>query len=142
VVSTGEFGGETTFGGYGAGGGPTAVAVVSDLLQAARGRSRGIELPGRDAAIPCEFTTDLETPHYLRFVVRDRPGIIAALGGALASCHINLDAVLQKPGHTKSALPFVVTLEPCRQKQLEAALAKIAEFDFLAEEPMTMPILK
>lgn len=142
VVSTGEFGGETTFGGHGAGGDPTAVAVVSDLLQAARGRSRGIELPGRDAAVACEFTTDLETPHYLRFVVRDRPGIIAALGSVLASCHINLDAVLQKPGHSKSALPFVITLEPCRQRQLEAALTKIAAFDFLAEAPMTMPILK
>lgn len=140
VVSTGEFGGETTFGGHGAGGDPTAVAVVSDLLQAARGRSRGIELP--DAAVPCEFTTDLEAPHYLRFVVRDRPGIIAALGSVLASCHINLDAVLQKPGHTKSALPFVITLEACRQKQLDDALAKIAEFDFLAEAPVTMPILK
>ncbi|MGA2687917.1 MAG: homoserine dehydrogenase [Candidatus Korobacteraceae bacterium] len=142
VVSTGEFGGETTFGGHGAGGDPTAVAVVSDLLQAARGRSRGIELPDRNAAVSCEFTTDLEAAHYLRFVVRDRPGIIAALGGVLAGCHINLDAVLQRPGHTKSALPFVITLEPCRQKQLEAALTKIAEFDFLAEAPVTMPILK
>jgi len=142
VASTGEFGGETTFGGHGAGGDPTAVAVVSDLLQAARGRSRGIELPGRDAAVPCEFTTDLEAPHYLRFVVRDRPGIIAALAGVLANHHINLDAVLQKPGHTKSGLPFVITLEPCRQKQLDAALTKIAAFDFLAEAPMAMPILK
>jgi len=142
VVSTGEFGGETTFGGHGAGGDPTAVAVVSDLLQAARGRSRGIELRDRDAAVPCEFTTDLEAAHYLRFVVRDRPGIIAALGGVLASCHINLDVVLQKSGHTKSALPFVITLEACRQKQLDEALAKIAEFDFLAEAPITMPVLK
>ncbi|MGD0929304.1 MAG: homoserine dehydrogenase [Candidatus Korobacteraceae bacterium] len=142
VVSTGEFGGETTFGGHGAGGDPTAVAVVSDLLQAARGRSRGIELPSRDAAVACEFTTDLEAPHYLRFVVRDRPGIIAAIGGALASCHINLDAVLQKPGHSKSALPFVITLEPCTRTQLDAALTKIAAFDFLAEAPMIMPILK
>ena len=51
VVSTGEFGGETTFGGHGAGGDPTAVAVVSDLLQAARGRSRGIELPRRSCSL-------------------------------------------------------------------------------------------
>jgi hypothetical protein len=36
----------------------------------------------------------------------------------------------------------VITLEPCRQKQLDDALAKIAEFDFLAEAPVTMPILK
>ena len=41
VVSTGEFGGETVFSGHGAGGNPTAVAVVSDLLQAAKHRSNG-----------------------------------------------------------------------------------------------------
>jgi homoserine dehydrogenase len=99
-------------------------------------------LPDRNAAVSCEFTTDLEAAHYLRFVVRDRPGIVAALGGVLAGCHINLDAVLQKAGHSKSALPFVITLEPCRQKQLDNALAKIAAFDFLAEAPVTMPILK
>jgi len=142
VVSSGEFGGDTTFGGHGAGGDPTAVAVVSDLLQAARGRRRGVELPGRVSASSCEFTTDQEAPHYLRFVVRDRPGIIAALAGAFGSHHINLDAVLQKPGHSKSELPFVITLEPCRQAQLDAALAKIAKLDFLIEAPMTMPILR
>jgi homoserine dehydrogenase len=141
VVSSGEFGGDTTFGGHGAGGDPTAVAVVSDLLQAARGRSRGVELPDHISAASCEFVTDQEAPHYLRFVVRDKPGIIAVLASVLASCDINLDAVLQKPGHTKSALPFVITLEPCRQKQLDNALARIAEFDFLAEAPVTMPIL-
>ncbi len=100
VVSTGEFGGETTFGGHGAGGDPTAVAVVSDRGSGSPlGCSRGIELPGRDAAVACEFTNDLEAPHYLRFVVRDQPGIIAAVGSVLAGCDINLDAVLQKPGH-------------------------------------------
>ena len=141
VVSTGQFGGETTFGGHGAGGDPTAVAVVSDVVQAARGLSRGIELPGRDAAVACEFTSALEAPYYLRLVVRDQPGIIAAVGSVLAGCDINLDAVLQKPGHSKSALPFVITLEPCGPRQLDTALARIAGFDFLAEAPVIMPIL-
>ena len=142
VVSTGEFGGETTFGGHGAGGDPTAVAVVSDLLQAARGYGCATgELAGADA-VPGEIVADEEWPVYLRFVVRDRPGIIAALANALASREINLDAVLQKPGHDKSRLPFVITLEPCRQSQLQSALAEIGEFDFLVEPPVTMPILK
>jgi homoserine dehydrogenase len=142
VVSSGKFGGDTTFGGHGAGGDPTAVAVVSDLLRAARGRWRGTASPYRDEAVRCKFTTDVEAPHYLRFLVRDRPGIIAALAGAFATHHINLDAVLQKPGHSKAALPFVITLEPCRLEQLDAALTKIAECDFLVESPMTMPILR
>ena len=140
VVSTGEFGGETTFGGHGAGGDPTAVAVVSDLLQAARGHGAGWELPECEAGSRV-CNAERETPHYLRFVVRDRPGIIAELAGVLARHHINLEAVLQRPGHDKSALPFVITLEPCSQRRLDAALAEVARFDFLTESPVAIPVL-
>jgi len=141
VVSTGEFGGETTFGGHGAGGYPTAVAVVSDLLQAAHycGCAAGADRP---AIAACEVESDQEAPQYLRFVVRDRPGIIARIAGVLSRHHINLDAVLQKPGHEKSALPFVITLEPCRQSLVESALQEIAKFDFLADAPLRMPIVQ
>ena len=140
VVSSGEFGGDTTLGGHGAGGDPTAVAVISDLLQASRSRSNGCSQHRR--TVPCEIGNDFELRQYLRFVVRDRPGIIAAIAGVLSRCHINLDAVLQKPGHDKTVLPFVITLEPCRQSELEAALHEIKAFDFLAEAPLEMPILK
>ena len=142
VVSSGEFGGETTFGSQGAGGYPTAVAVVSDLLQAAR---HGVN-SARDArhvgVSSCKSGSDFEAPQYLRFVVRDQPGIIAQIADVLSRHHINLDAVLQKPGHNKSALPFAITLEPCRQSVLEAALRQISKFEFLAEAPVPMPIVK
>jgi homoserine dehydrogenase len=78
----------------------------------------------------------------VRFVVRDRPGIIAALAGVFSAHHINIDAVLQKPGYAKAELPFVITLEPCPECRLTPALAEIANFDFLADTPVRMPILK
>ena len=141
IVSTGEFGGETVFSGQGAGGDPTAVAVLSDLLKAARHKSTGCTTPHRPAAHPCEVTSDLETRHYVRFVVRDKPGIIAAIAGVFSRHHINVDAVLQKPGYSKSELPFVITLEPCQESRVEAALSQIREFDFLVKPPLRMPIL-
>jgi homoserine dehydrogenase len=49
--------------------------------------------------------------------------------------------VLQRPGYSKSELPFVVTLEPCKESRLQAALAEIGGFDFLVETPLRMPIL-
>ena len=52
-----------------------------------------------------------------------------------------IDALLQKPGYDKDALPFVVTLEQCPAEQLEAAMSDISKFDFLVHAPMTMPIL-
>ena len=141
VVSTGEFGGDTTFSGFGAGGDPTAVAVVSDLFQAASHRHNNHAFAGHHAAAPCELTRDLLAPRYLRFVVKDQPGIIARISARLAKCDMNIDCVFQKPGHAKSALPFVITLEPCAQSQIDAAMAEINHFDFLVEKPLCMPML-
>ena len=98
LVSTGEFGGETVFAGFGAGGNPTAVAVVSDLLHIARHKPR----EGNDVA-PAQYkaSNDFETPHYVRFVIQDKPGIIAAIAGVFSRNGINIDSVLQKPGCSK-----------------------------------------
>lgn len=139
VVSTGEFGGETTFGGHGAGGDPTAVAVVSDLIQAASYRRHQVAVPPCAQVMGCEVTRELDSPHYVRFVVHDRPGIVAALADCLARHDMNIDAIVQKPGYEKSSLPFVITLEPCGQGQLNAALEEIRRFDFLVEAPLSMP---
>ena len=142
VVSSGEFGGDIAFSGAGAGGNPTAVAVISDLLHVAQHRPNGLTASHHPAATSQSITNDRELPQYVRFVVRDRPGIIAALASAFCRHHINIDAVFQRPGHAKSELPFVITLESCRENRVSAALAEIADFDFLAHVPVRMPILK
>jgi homoserine dehydrogenase len=141
VMSTGEFGGETVFSGYGAGGNPTAVAVVSDLLHVVRLQSQ--LMLEADRPRPREFAVnaDFLAARYLRFVVRDGAGIIAALAHVLADHELNIDSILQLPGHEKTALPFVITLEPCRTSELDAAMREIDKFSFLAETPLNMPIL-
>ncbi len=73
------------------------------------------------------ITGNFESKHYLRFTVRDRPGIVAAIANALAVHEINIDALLQNPGFDKNALPFVVTLEPCPAEPLEAAMRDISQ---------------
>jgi homoserine dehydrogenase len=139
LVSTGEFGGETVFAGFGAGGNPTAVAVVSDLLHIARHKPRE-----NDAAAPALYkvSSDFETPHYVRFVIQDKPGIIAAIAGVLSRNGINIDSVLQKPGCSKTELPFVMTLETCSSAKVSQALTEIGRFDFLKSAPFVMPILR
>jgi homoserine dehydrogenase len=142
VISSGEFGGDTVFSGYGAGGNPTAVAVVSDLLHLVRHRAAGLAAPDRPPAAEYPVADNFLNAHYLRFVVKDRPGIVAPLAGAFARHGMNIDALLQKSGYDKAALPFVVTLEPCATNQLRAALAEIAAFDFHVEAPVAFPILR
>ena len=86
-------------------------------------------------------SSDFETPWYLRFFVRDRPGIVARLADILSTHHLNIDSVLQKPGFDKAALPFVITLEPCRDSQLHPALEKMSILDFAIRPCLCLPIL-
>jgi homoserine dehydrogenase len=72
--------------------------------------------------------------------VKDRPGIIADISRSLADHDINIDAVFQAPYGDKGALPFVVTLEPVSQLQLDAALARIGRLDFHTEPPLALPL--
>jgi len=141
VTATGKFGGETVFGGHGAGGNPTAVAIVSDIIAIARAKKGGMNGFAHVKATDHKVSSDFTTRHYLRFKVEDRPGIIAAISSVLAEYGINIDSVLQKPGFSKSSLPFVITLEACKASLVAEALHQIARLDFLVEPCLHMPIL-
>jgi len=141
VMATGTYGGETVFGGHGAGGHPTAVAVVSDILAIARARQAAMSDAGQQVEKTPTVTADFTTKHYLRFLVRDRPGIIASLATILSQCGINIDAVVQKPGCPKSHLPFLITLEESKASLVEQALRQINSLDFLVQPCLHLPIL-
>ena len=141
IISTGEFGGETVFSGLGAGGNPTAVAVVSDLLQIVRYASPQFAESDCSSATLTDTSSDFEAPQYLRLVVKDSPGILAGLAAILSKYDINIDAVFQSSGHDKSALPFVITLESTKTSRMEAALSEIKKSSFLIQAPLRMPIL-
>jgi len=137
VILSGHYGGDVVFSGHGAGGHPTAVAVVSDLLALAHG-SRRVGLPSARAQVAAEF----EVPHYIRFLVNDRPGIVAEITGALARERINIRAIVQKAGYPQHALPFVVTVEPCKSSALQRALASVRDMNFLLEPPLDLQMLE
>ncbi|HLX86363.1 MAG TPA: homoserine dehydrogenase [Terriglobales bacterium] len=141
VMSTGKYGGETLFGGHGAGGNPTAVAIVSDILAIARAKHGELNHAGQPAAKSPIVSSDFTAKHYLRFFVRDQPGIIASLATILSESGINIDSVLQKPGCEKSHLPFLITLDECKASLVERALGKIDELDFMAQPCLHLPIL-
>jgi homoserine dehydrogenase len=138
VTVRGIFGGETSFFGSGAGGSPTAVAVVSDVLSVA---TRGNAAPS--TVVPSAFhqvSGDFVAPHYVRFTVNDKPGILAQVTAAYAKFGINIDGVLQLPKFRKDRLPFVTTLEECSESVLDRALAEVAKSDFHVQPPLSLPI--
>jgi len=138
VVSIyGRYGGESSFSGAGAGGPATAVAVVSDLLALTQGG------PQRETEEwqPADFVPPPPQPYYVRFTVKDRPGILATIAAAMARYDVNLDAVLQEPGYPKDRLPFVITVEPCPEGDLLAAIGELNDADWHAEPPLALPRL-
>ena len=137
VILSGRYGGDVVFSGHGAGGHPTAVAVVSDLLALAHG-SRRVEIPSAPARVVGEF----EVPHYIRFLVKDRPGIVAEITGALAAERINIRAIVQKPGYPANALPFVVTVEPCKSSAMERAIERMSSMDCLLVQPLNLQMFE
>ncbi len=143
VQVRGEKGGDFVFAGRGAGGDPTAVAVLSDIVELARSGPRPLVPPlgfpkfePFSPAGPEEFSA----PFYLRFVVRDKAGIIAGISQVLARNQANIEAVFQAPYGERDALPFVITLETVSQAQVARALEEIAALDFHVVPPVAFPL--
>jgi len=141
VLTSGQYGGDMAFLGAGAGGDPTAVAVVSDVMFVAQGLAGGKRDGGSSICTP-KVSSDFETPWYLRFFVRDQPGIVARLAQIMAAHRLNIDSLLQKPGFDKASLPFVITLEPCRDSALHPALEEMATLEFAIRPCLCLPILR
>lgn len=143
VLTSGQYGGDMAFLGAGAGGDPTAVAVVSDLMSVAEGLSAGAGKRNAASSVATPaISSDFETPWYLRFFVRDQPGIVARLAQIMAAHHLNIDSLLQKPGFDKASLPFVITLEPCRDSVLHPALEEMSGLEFAIRPCLCLPILR
>ena len=84
-----------------------------------------------------EFTA----PYYLRFVVKDRPGIIAAVATVLSRYGIGIDAVLQRPGISAFRSAVHHHSRNRRSAMLGCALQEINRLDFHVEPVLCMPIL-
>ena len=144
----GVHGEDTFYYGRGAGSTPTGVAVVSDLMRVAREivtGAPGMVPPFARSSLkphtPISISRQVRS-HYLRFRVKDRPGIIAELASILAKARISLDAVLQEPSHNKDDLPFVITVEPTTEKAVSEAVERMKGLDFLVEDPLALPMEK
>jgi homoserine dehydrogenase len=144
ILLVGNKGGNTTITGRGAGGEPTGVAVLSDVIEIARAMATGGggSTPlGYETWRPSRIAPASENliSAYLRLVVRDRPGILARVCALLSRHRINIDSVLQEPALPKNRLPFVMTLEPRREKHVAQAVAEIARLPFMARPPLMLP---
>jgi homoserine dehydrogenase len=144
--------------GPGAGGGPTAVAVLGDVCELARGERK---FSGMPCLIPpgtlrLQAEKDIDVPFYVRFVVKDRVGIVGDIGRTFGRIGVNISEIWQlrhveeeieslrqssrlKQGY-REILPFVMTLEQTTLRQMRRALDSIRDRDYIVMDPVWFPI--
>jgi homoserine dehydrogenase len=142
VVAEGDFVGRVMLEGRGAGAGPTASAVVADLIDLARGRLTPVW--GAESAklshapsVPMEAHTG---PYYLRMMVVDRPGVIADVAAVLRDHGVSMESMLQRGRSPGEAVPVVLTTHDTNEAAMRQALARIAALDAVLEDPAMIRI--
>jgi homoserine dehydrogenase len=143
VVAEGNFVGRLFFEGRGAGEGPTASAVVADLIDIARGEY------GPAFAMPVASLADAGQADpgarigrfYLRFTVADRPGVLAEITAAMRDAGVSIESLIQRGEAPDGGVLLVMTTHACAERRVSDALARVRDSASLVGAPMLMPIL-
>lgn len=146
VVVKGDFVGDLMLEGRGAGAHPTASAVVSDIIDIARGNSRPVfgvpaaELrPYREAPKKAH-----EGGFYVALELHDRPGAVAAIARLLADQKISIESIVQRGKLEKdtprAVAPFILITHDTLETAMRAALARIEKDGHVASPPRMIRI--
>ncbi len=125
--------GQSLYYGRGAGGDPTASAVVADLVDVARTMTADPSnrvphlafQPDAMSALPLLPMAEVESAYYLRIHAHNRPGVLAQVATMLAEYEISIEALVQKETPEADSVPIVLLLHRCREGDLERAIARI-----------------
>lgn len=145
IFLSGEKAGVQMLYGQGAGGEATATAVLSDVVQIARGLGQAKRAPNAHLGFQNHAPLPLHESArprnwYLRLTFRDRPGILAQTAQAIADEGINIEAVVQGLHVVDNRVSFAIMLEPVRESRAQKAVATLNRFDFMYEPVLILPI--
>ncbi|MGD9535891.1 MAG: homoserine dehydrogenase [Alphaproteobacteria bacterium] len=137
VITQGDFVGRSMFEGRGAGEGPTASAVVADLIDVAR----GLKVP--TFGVPAAQLAARKTlpmahhagPYYIRLMVVDRPGVIADVAACLRDQQVSVESMLQRSRNPGEEVPVVLTTHEASEASMNRALDAIAKLGTVLEPP-------
>jgi len=130
--------------GPGAGAGPTAAAVAADIADVMTGAVRPVFQAPAGSLQP--FTpidpSKMMGRAYLRFLVKDEPGVIAAVSETLAEAGVSIESFLQKPVENAEGVPIVLTTHAVAESVLMAAVERIAGLPAVLERPRLLRIAR
>jgi homoserine dehydrogenase len=143
VVAEGNFVGRLFFEGRGAGEGPTASAIVADLIDIARGEfgpAFAMPVASLVRTGPADSGRRIGRA-YLRFTVADRPGVLAEITAAMRDAGVSIESLIQRGEAPNGGVLVAMTTHECPERSVTDALAALAGSASLTAPPMMMPIL-
>ncbi len=143
VVAEGNFVGRLLFQGRGAGEGPTASAVVADLIDVARGEvGPAFAMPAaRLSKLPPADQLAHEGRFYLRLTVADRPGVLAEIATAMRDSGVSIESMVQHSADEDGSVQLVIVTHRCMERKVTDALNRLKGSDSLIGDPMLIHIL-
>ncbi len=128
--------------GRGAGGGPTASAVVADLVDLARGRRLATFGLASAALVdhPVASISAHEGAYYIRLMVLDQPGVLADVAAVLRDQDVSIEALIQRARNPNQPVPIVLTSHRTVEARMTAALAEIGRLATVVEPPRMIRI--
>ncbi len=143
VVAEGNFVGRLFFEGAGAGDGPTASAVVADLIDIARGEfGPPFAMPADALAdAPNAETGDRRGRAYLRFTVADKVGVLAEIAAAMRDAGVSIESLIQRGAMPDGSVIVAIVTHDGPERAVAQALDKLRGSPSLSGEPMWMHIL-
>jgi homoserine dehydrogenase len=132
VSVIGDVVGETMYYGPGAGGDATASAVISDIIEIARGNKSpmlGYKIPLEIEKLTLKPVEEIESRYYLRIAVNDEIGVLEKIAHLLAKNNISIESFLQKPRNGYVKLLFAT--HKCKEKEIKKALSEIQNMNFV-----------
>ena len=143
VVAEGNFVGRLFFEGAGAGAGPTASAIVADIIDIARdeyGPAFAMPVDALDAA-PAADAGARVGKHYVRLIVEDRIGVLAEIATAMRDAGVSIESFIQRGDDAEGGVLIALVTHEGPGRAVAAALAALAASDHVIGTPMHMPIL-
>ncbi len=140
VMVEGNFVEKTHYIGLGAGAGPTASSIVSDLIDIARGNiSSSFGQRASELEISQHVSEDLSSSFYLRFLLTDKPGTLAKLAGILGKYGISINHMRQLRHQGENA-PVLIVTHPTAKISLTSAIKEISKIEICKSDPVYIRI--
>ncbi len=133
--------GELLFAGPGAGGEPTATAVLGDIIEGARELLAHAQVPPRVRFAPGRLLdfAEVDTRWYVRLEVSDKPGVLAQIAGAIGDSDVSIESMVQIGRGSTATLLFIT--HPAPEASHQAALDALRHLDVVSQVAAAIRVL-